>query len=716
MSLRPHFTLCIALTACALGLLFPVIAQAQPAPAADIQGEVFQGSTLEETAEDLPASPGPHPFAGASARFTFAADPPPAATGVVISEFRLSGPGGSSDEFIELANPTGNAVDLSGWSLSAGTVTTGLSSLDFSGKSIPAWGRLLVTNSGGYSLASCASGDVTYTGDIATTSTLTLSNAANTVVDTVGNLWAIASPSSASAQYSYTRRLESGVPADSGTDSADFNLVDSSVTLSTVDGTGVGPLTGARLGAPGPQNTASRLQSNSGITITPISIPGNGLAGTSVTSEGRYASKNSSIDTKGRLSLRRSIQNSTGSPITSMRFRIVAITGGASTTTGVADIRAISSGGVRYYASDGTTIQQAAWPLAMESPSLPSEAPLTASSGNSGKGGGLGTTWTVALPGGSLAPGASVGVEFLFGIVADGNYRVVVDTEVITAPQPTPTPTVMPTPIPQIDARIRKDDTGTEWTGSDIVDASGQNQQVEHSAVAGQTVTYFVAVKRKVGSVAGPVKVTLPNYSTLAAAGWQARFYQGNGPGAPDITSPLTSASGWSPTLAPGAEVLLRVALTVGTTAQVGERRALIIHALDMGGTGADAVGASVLVEGIPTDSTGPYLQRIEWSFDGVHWQSVGGAIPLLHHESVGLRAVARDPINSPWEQSLIYVPTWTFLDPGHTIPRRQIGEMVWVPAKDIGTLTFSATCGRTLGGSISVAPDPNYDTPEVSP
>ncbi|BCM92546.1 hypothetical protein IAD21_04428 [Abditibacteriota bacterium] len=67
----------------------------------------------------------------------------------------------------------------------------------------------------------------------------------------------------------------------------------------------------------------------------------------------------------------------------------------------------------------------------LEKPSLPTEAPLTATSGSTGKGGGLNSSWTVALPGGSLAPGASVGVEFLFGIVTDGQYRVVVDTELL---------------------------------------------------------------------------------------------------------------------------------------------------------------------------------------------------------------------------------------------------------------------------------------------
>src|SRR5512140_2925007 len=53
-----------------------------------------------------------------SARVAQASTPTPLApVHVVISEFRTRGPNGDSDEFIELYNPTGAAVDIGSWSI-----------------------------------------------------------------------------------------------------------------------------------------------------------------------------------------------------------------------------------------------------------------------------------------------------------------------------------------------------------------------------------------------------------------------------------------------------------------------------------------------------------------------------------------------------------------------------------------------------------------------
>ncbi len=69
---------------------------------------------------------------------------------MVISEVRLRGKGGASDEFIELFNATGASVTLStAWTIQ-GRSSTGTSynaRWTGSGKSVPAWGHYLITGS-----------------------------------------------------------------------------------------------------------------------------------------------------------------------------------------------------------------------------------------------------------------------------------------------------------------------------------------------------------------------------------------------------------------------------------------------------------------------------------------------------------------------------------------------------------------------------------------
>jgi predicted extracellular nuclease len=40
-----------------------------------------------------------------------------AATNIVISEFRTTGPNGGNDEFVEIYNPTSNSIPIGGWLL-----------------------------------------------------------------------------------------------------------------------------------------------------------------------------------------------------------------------------------------------------------------------------------------------------------------------------------------------------------------------------------------------------------------------------------------------------------------------------------------------------------------------------------------------------------------------------------------------------------------------
>src|SRR6476660_9291849 len=68
---------------------------------------------------------------------------------VVISEFRVRGPNGGSDEFVELYNLSSSPVDISGWKLSGSnnTATVSVRATVPSGRTMPAGGHYLFTNS-----------------------------------------------------------------------------------------------------------------------------------------------------------------------------------------------------------------------------------------------------------------------------------------------------------------------------------------------------------------------------------------------------------------------------------------------------------------------------------------------------------------------------------------------------------------------------------------
>ena len=363
----------------------------------------------------------------------------PASGSVVISEFRFSGPNGARDEYIELFNRTGNILDLSNCTLSAGSVTTPLAGLSLAGKTIPAYGHLLITNSGvnnsgGYSLGSTypatyalgsttpstyATGDVQYTGDIALNSTLVLSG--SSVIDQVGNVSGTAGLVS-NSQYAFVRRMDGPVGRiDTDNDTNDFNLVDTASTKGASTSDGLSTLaSGARLGAPGPQNAAAPNQ-RATLTLVPLDPASN----QGIVPDGRYATRGTSLDPFGRLTLRRTITNYGSTTLKQIRFILVRTTAGNGTSSGaaqaagMADLRAITSVGV---SANGTKVVQA---IQVEAPTTPTTPSNQLSSSDTGNGGGQNSSWNVGtLPNGGLLPGQSMNVEFVFGIVKEGNYNV----------------------------------------------------------------------------------------------------------------------------------------------------------------------------------------------------------------------------------------------------------------------------------------------------
>ncbi|HKR60354.1 MAG TPA: hypothetical protein VJS64_11525, partial [Pyrinomonadaceae bacterium] len=360
---------------------------------------------------------------------------------LLISEFRLRGPGGISDEFVEIYNNTNSQIIVSAQDGSAGfalAASNGVARFVIpNGTVIPARGHFLGVNSDGYSLGSypagngtTATGDVTYTTEIGDNVGIALFNTSNPVnfilanrLDAVGSnteantLYkegtGYPAVSTAALEYSFFRNLRSGLPQDTDNNfaSAEASSVTPQNDFVFVDTAGTTTAAGQRLGAPGPENLSSPIQRNTTIKSSLIAPC---VTNASPPNRVRTGSGNS-----GTLELRRKFTNNTGAPVTRLRFRIVDITG-FPPAAGFADLRAVTStsGSDTQPCPSGTVAFEG---LTLETP--PAQA--TGGGFNSSLAAG---TITIAVP---IAPGATINVNFLMNIMQAGNFRFLVNVEAL---------------------------------------------------------------------------------------------------------------------------------------------------------------------------------------------------------------------------------------------------------------------------------------------
>jgi hypothetical protein len=427
--------------------------------------------------------------------------PPP--TPLVISEFRLRGSNGVSDEFVEIYNNGDSDVTVNAFDGSAGfalAASDGITRFTIpSGTVIPARGHFLGTNSAGYSYGtypsgpatstggsttrtgvsnsaprvtvstrtvpggrlqppgskavvpgpSAATGDATYTTDIADNAGIALFNTSNPAnftltnrLDAVGSTteantlykegtgYAALSVGSSTADYSFYRQMcayvsgvgctTGGTPKDTGNNASDFTFVEPN---------GIDAGAGQHLGAPGPENLSSPIQRNAlfGFNLLDRSVS-SGAPPNRVRDFTQDPANNSQF---GTLSLRKRVTNNTGANVTRLRFRIVEVTTFPPPSS-FADLRARTSGSVVVTGVNdsgtcgllplpcvvtvqGTTLEEAAAP------------------NNQPNGGGYNSslsagTVTMSTP---LAPGASINVQFLLGIQQTGTFRFFVNIEAL---------------------------------------------------------------------------------------------------------------------------------------------------------------------------------------------------------------------------------------------------------------------------------------------
>jgi hypothetical protein len=358
---------------------------------------------------------------------------------VLISEFRLSGPGGFADEYMEFYCNRDADCDVSGYNIVAFDPSFGDFEISFpAGVVIPARGHLLIGDDAGYTLADYATldltasfgGDADFFIDNEGFQLRTPDDAA--VIDSVGFAGGSggdidyvegaglerATDERPADQYAYVRKMGTatgGRPQDTNNNANDFVLV--SVTGTPHPGITQPPV----LGAPGPQSTtAPPTYDNSQLTGSLVEPAASASA-----SPNRVVTLGG--DNRYKLSIRRTVTNNTADTIGYLAFRVIDITtlNSPQVFQQQAQLRLITSGNAETFTnSQGRTVTIRGTVLEYDPAVDPGLEP------SQPNGGGLNTSAAVPLDTG-IAPGESVDVQFLLDVVQGGSYRFFVNVEAL---------------------------------------------------------------------------------------------------------------------------------------------------------------------------------------------------------------------------------------------------------------------------------------------
>lgn len=384
------------------------------------------------------------------------AGPPATAGQLIISEFRVRGPSGANDEFIEIYNNSGadHTVSDSG----AGTgyaiaASDGVARCVIpTGTVIPNRGHYLCTNSVAYSLSGNATGDATYTTDIPDNAGIALFNtsvAANFVL--ANRLDAVGSTSEANTLYkegagypaltpfsidyafvrdecgkagsitSFGACPSGGNHVDTQNNSTDFYFVDT-------NGTSAGA--GQRLGAPGPQNLASPIQRNAQF---PFLLLDQTVSAANPPNRVRdFTSDPANNSTFGTIDFRRRVINNTGAPVTRLRYRLIDITTFPA-PSGIADLRSRTSTLIVVSGINDALTCQASNGVATTPCTINVQGTTLEQPPSQPNGGAFNSSWssgTITL-GTPLANGASINIRMLFGIQQTGNFKFYLNIEAL---------------------------------------------------------------------------------------------------------------------------------------------------------------------------------------------------------------------------------------------------------------------------------------------
>jgi uncharacterized repeat protein (TIGR01451 family) len=515
---------------------------------------------------------------------------------LIISEFRLQGPGGVNDEFIEIYNASGadhtvTAASGTGYGIAASDGVTRCSIPN--GTVIPNSGHFLCVNSVGYSLASypagngtTATGDATYTVGITNGEdpdgmggnpptprqgiALFNNNTGGASYSLANRLDAVGPTAEANTLYregaglpnltffaidhSFYRDMcgkqgsittlgpcpTNGTPNDTNNNAADFVFVDT-------NGTSAGA--GQRLGAPGPENLSSPIALDAAPNILRAPLDSSVAVGNPPNMVRDFTMDAGNNSTFGTIALRRRFVNDTGGSLTRLRFRIVDLTTFPA-PSGIADLRprtssAVVVAGINDAATCAATGTPATAPCTATVQGTTLEQPPSQPNG-----GGFNSTFsagtvTLATP---LADGASINLQFLFGIQQTGTFKVGLLLET----------------LPGAKANVFVVQGSTEGGAVEFesgpADLAVTKDDSPDPVVAGTNVTYTVTLTNAGPGVAEAVQLTdaIPAGTTFVSftspAGWTT-------------TTPPVGGTGTilatNPTVAPGAPAVFTLVVNV---------------------------------------------------------------------------------------------------------------------------------------------------------
>ena len=360
--------------------------------------------------------------------------PPFSPKELLISEFRLSGPNGANDKYIELYCNRDTDCDVSGVRLRAHNPNPTEEAGDFifavpSPVIIPARHFLLIGDGTGYSLSGYGLIDIDLDGSqgfFDNNGFQIVAGEESTIVDSVGFAGGAEAfiegaglqqaTSRPADQYAYVRKrtlTTNGLPQDTNNNAEDFVLV--SVTGTAHAGVTAPPV----LGAPGPKGLSSPFSYNN-------SQVNGALVDPTKSKEDDPNRVREGGDNSGTLSIRRSFTNNTNNTFDYLSFRVIEITTLNSPATfgeEQAQLRLVSSG------STSAEVPSRGGSVTINGTVLEYDGSCDCPQPQQPIGGGLNSSVAVQSQQFIMGPGQTVDVQFLLNVIKSGFYRFYIYVE-----------------------------------------------------------------------------------------------------------------------------------------------------------------------------------------------------------------------------------------------------------------------------------------------